>query len=489
MTDNLTPNSDPAPNPPAKKKWRFNPLVPAVILFLAGISIDLILNYPGTHGKSESLTEATPSPGLSLAERLEAKPEVDLPPAPVSPTTAPASEATPAHIEESPKESPTTVVVQPIEGEGKSIPSPTLLPKPIPMPGSGLLLSDRELATLPEAEAEPESEPDGSVTIEYEESLPHEPSTTIPPNEYPPSKHTGAKVAIIIDDLGYNGSVSLAIARMAEPITLAILPGGEFSRQTATIGKATNKEIILHQPMEPLGYPRVKPGPGGLYMGMSQEQIRPVLLKNLQQFPEAVGINNHMGSRLTQNREAMDSVMDILQERGLFFVDSRTSQTSVAHARAQAKKVPSTKRDVFLDNVQKVSTIKARLAELEQIAHHSGRAVGIGHPHRETLIALQQWLPEATKRGIHVERISQFLSTNASHGQPTTRRAPVAEKPVKAAKPAKIRTESPIKSTIPSSQPIVIEHHPLRTTGQQPGHEEAPTIQDPMEHTLPVDQQ
>ncbi|MEO5332910.1 MAG: divergent polysaccharide deacetylase family protein [Magnetococcus sp. YQC-5] len=354
---------------------------------------------------------------------------------------------------------------------------------------------------------------DLGIHLQYEENLPQEPPFDEPsPRPVDPAERGIPKVAVIIDDLGYNGEVSLAIARLSEAITLAILPGGEFSSQTAKIGKATNKEVILHQPMEPLGYPRIKPGPGAMLMGMDAEQLRQVLQKNLQLFPGAVGINNHMGSRLTENREAMDVVMEALQERGLFFVDSRTSQSSVAYGRAQARGLPSTRRDVFLDNSLKASAIDARLAELERIARHTGRAVGIGHPYRETLHALQRWLPQAIKRGVRVVPVSQFLHSGSAMRRAPSAAAsvtPVAESvkrrtpPSYPEPPAEPQHESgktlQLKQDTSLKKPLLIKSKPVVKTSsgsketpvlqqQSPSEDQSPVIQDPTEHVLPVDQ-
>lgn len=239
---------------------------------------------------------------------------------------------------------------------------------------------------------------------ELRTSQKHPPKTAI-------KKHTKKlkALAVIIDDLGYNGKISKAIMELSSGITLAILPGGKHSRTLAQQGHAAGREILLHQPMEPLGYPRIKPGPGAMYASMDSETIQQVLRDNLKLFPEAVGINNHMGSRLTSDPNAMDAVMDVLQEESKFFIDSRTSDSSVGMARALLKHVPTASRDIFIDNVPEVKAILRQLTALERHARKYGEAIGIGHPYPETLMALQRWLPTLQKRGLRLMRASRFL--------------------------------------------------------------------------------
>ncbi|MEO5369035.1 MAG: divergent polysaccharide deacetylase family protein [Magnetococcus sp. DMHC-1] len=236
-----------------------------------------------------------------------------------------------------------------------------------------------------------------------------------------------ARVAVIIDDLGYNGPVSEAIARLPADLTLAILPGGGHSRAVAQLGKTTNKEVILHQPMEPRGYPRLNPGRGALLMGMDRDRVRRILIANLDQFPEAKGVNNHMGSQLTTDAASMSRVMEVLAERGLFFVDSRTAGRSVGVREAVAHQVPRVQRDVFLDNVPKVKAVSQQLARLEAVAHKQGSAVAIGHPYPATLAALRAWLPEAKNRKIEVIRASQLLGPESARARYPTRLPVVAQ--------------------------------------------------------------
>ncbi|MBF0193618.1 MAG: divergent polysaccharide deacetylase family protein [Magnetococcales bacterium] len=235
-----------------------------------------------------------------------------------------------------------------------------------------------------------------------------EPNPLVAPPKPTYRKKAKLRLALIIDDLGYNSWVSKSISRLPADITLAVLPGGIASHDVVSIAEKTGKELILHQPMQPRGYPRVKPGPKALLDGMGPEKIRRVLLDNLAEFKTAVGINNHMGSLLTTKSAAMDVVMEVLAEEKLFFVDSRTSTNTVAESRAKARGVPTIRRDVFIDNNQDKASILKQLYLLETLAH-SGPVVGIGHPYPGTLAALKEWLPTLEEKGIVLARVSQLL--------------------------------------------------------------------------------
>ena len=216
-------------------------------------------------------------------------------------------------------------------------------------------------------------------------------------------------LAVIIDDLGYNVPVSKAIFALPADLTLAILPGGRYSQKLAEQGHVAGREILLHQPMEPWRYPKVNPGPGALFVDMDSASIQRVLKDNIKLFPKAVGVNNHMGSRFTNDPKAMDAVMAVLRDKQLFFIDSRTSGTSVGMERALVGHVPTASRNVFVDNVQNVEVILQKLLELERRARRVGNAIGIGHPYPETLIALRRWLPTLQARGLRLVRVSRFL--------------------------------------------------------------------------------
>ena len=222
----------------------------------------------------------------------------------------------------------------------------------------------------------------------------------LPPNELPipplqaplPGKiGDSARLAIVIDDLGENMNAVRQLLRLPYPVTFAILPRSSHARESAEAGHAAGRQIIVHQPMEPLGYPERKSVLGVLQTGDSSQAIEQVLQQSFAAVPHAVGLNNHMGSRFTQNNAAARAVVSVVKERNLFVLDSVTHPASVLYAQARRHGVPSAKRDIFLDVTQTKEAVLAQLLQAEKLALLTGRAVAIGHPHAETLAALQEW--------------------------------------------------------------------------------------------------
>lgn len=197
-----------------------------------------------------------------------------------------------------------------------------------------------------------------------------------------------AQLAIIIDDIGYNGPLGRRAVDLEGAFTLAILPFTPHTRELAQRAYQKGKEIILHAPMSNT---RDMPlGKGGLKSGMEYDEFIQTLRANLAEIPHLRGVNNHMGSQLTQEAEPMGWLMDELIRRGLYFVDSRTSAESKALAVAQAYGVPALKRDVFLDNTRTPEHIREQLLKAARLARKQGMAVAIGHPYPQTLQVLEQ---------------------------------------------------------------------------------------------------
>jgi hypothetical protein len=169
------------------------------------------------------------------------------------------------------------------------------------------------------------------------------------------------------------------------PLTPSFLPFAPASRSIARRAKEDGREIMLHLPMEPINYPAVNPGDGVLLVSMDEGTILKVLDGDLSQVPFASGVNNHMGSRFTESEEKKSIVLNELKRKGLYFVDSRTSSGSVAFEVARSMALRSARRDIFLDNELSESALKIQMERLLGLAKHKGYAIGIGHPHRETL--------------------------------------------------------------------------------------------------------
>jgi len=213
------------------------------------------------------------------------------------------------------------------------------------------------------------------------------------PPEPPPLKKL-PRVAIIIDDVGYDRVMAEKFIGLKAALTLAILPHSPHQQAIARIAHAQGYEIMLHLPMEPLEYPEINPGPGALLTSMSPDELLSALDENLRAVPYVKGVNNHMGSKLTAHSEQVYQVFSVLKGRGLYFVDSRTTEASVCQPSARLLQLPFAQRDVFLDHVQEPAFIRKQVRELVRLARNKGEALGIGHPHSTTYNVLREMLPE-----------------------------------------------------------------------------------------------
>ena len=219
---------------------------------------------------------------------------------------------------------------------------------------------------------------------------------------------SGPRLAIIIDDLGSDLAAARTILDLPFPLTLSVLPHKDHSAQIAEEAFRRGDQVILHLPMEAEGS-AAKPEAIELRVGMSAEEVDRVTSDMLATVPYAIGVNNHEGSRATADPQLMAAVMAALHARNLFFVDSRTTASTVAYDTARQAGVPAAYRNVFLDDVE---TREAVLAQLELAAHDAARqgsAIAIGHPHPETLAALAEGLPKLQAQGIRLVFASSLV--------------------------------------------------------------------------------
>lgn len=203
-----------------------------------------------------------------------------------------------------------------------------------------------------------------------------------------------AKIALIIDDIGYDKNIAMALHTLEPNISFSVLPWSPFGRITSRMLADKGAEIMLHLPMEPMEYPAVNPGPGALLTSMPPDVLIAQLEKNLGEIHGVSGVNNHMGSMFTTRANQMNQIFTILKKKNLFFIDSRTAKNSRCRASARLLQVRFAERDVFLDNVQKVGYITGQFAQLKKIAKKHGAAIGIGHPYPATLETLKIELPK-----------------------------------------------------------------------------------------------
>ncbi|HBS43104.1 MAG TPA: hypothetical protein DEA26_10515 [Oceanospirillales bacterium] len=220
---------------------------------------------------------------------------------------------------------------------------------------------------------------------------------------------------IVIDDLGNNNRLGQRTVNLPGPVNLALLPHTPFARSLANAGYAHGHGIMLHAPMESLTEKNA--GPGLLSTDMDKTQIRQTMIGNLDDIPGVQGVNNHMGSKLTQSRSSMNWVMDVLRERNLFFIDSRTAGNTIAAQAAAMNGLATLERDVFLDNERDTALIEQQFQKGLAIARKQGFAVMIGHPHPETLDVLSQQLTsisEAPEAEFRLMRAGDFLKERKS---------------------------------------------------------------------------
>jgi len=214
-------------------------------------------------------------------------------------------------------------------------------------------------------------------------------------------------IAIIIDDLGYRRDAGLRALSLPGRITVAILPHTPHARDLAEAAQAAGKQVMLHLPMQAAEMQRAL-GPGGVNLDMGQAEFDRSLAASLDAVPHVRGVNNHMGSLLTMHPGHMAWLMQLLQKRGLFFVDSYTTHKSVALQLAREAGVPATRRDVFLDRSQDGGSIAAEWERLKARARRDGAALGIGHPFPGTLELLAQRLPELSREGYRLVFASEL---------------------------------------------------------------------------------
>lgn len=254
------------------------------------------------------------------------------------------------------------------------------------------------------------------------------PSATLgqPPVTYPQQQYTSAVqtrrpaatsqqafpkgfLAIVVDDMGSSMKEVQELAAINLPLTFAIIPGLPKARGVAEYAHAQGRDVIIHIPMEPQGYPAQRVEANALLMSSSASEIESRIKGFIKEIPFVVGANNHMGSRYTESELQMKPVIAALKENGLFFLDSRTSPKSVGQKLAVAMEVRTGSRNVFLDNEQSVEAIKKELVSAARMAGKKGGAIAICHPHPATIKALREAMPKLAAEGTVFVNVAQLL--------------------------------------------------------------------------------
>ncbi|QLB44888.1 divergent polysaccharide deacetylase family protein [Mannheimia pernigra] len=203
-----------------------------------------------------------------------------------------------------------------------------------------------------------------------------------------------AKLAIVIDDVGYRVKGDLEILSLPKEVSVAIIPAAPYAEERATDAYAQKRDILIHLPMEPKSKKFIEVG---VKIGDSEEKIRKLVESARSRVPYAIGLNNHMGSGATSDLATMQHLMNVLKENALFFLDSKTIGSSVAAKTAREFGVKTLERDIFLDDSDLLSDVQKQFALAIQYARKNGVAVVIGHPRKNTISVLKQNLAQLPK--------------------------------------------------------------------------------------------
>jgi polysaccharide deacetylase 2 family uncharacterized protein YibQ len=219
---------------------------------------------------------------------------------------------------------------------------------------------------------------------------------------------SGPELAIILDDLGNDRAAADALLALPFPLTISVIPHLPLSEAIADEAYRRGDQVILHLPMQA----QVADADSEsieLKVGMNAEQVRTTLDGMLETVPHAVGANNHQGSRATSDPALMGELMPALHAHGLFFIDSRTTASTVAYDAAEQASVPAASRKVFLDDMPERNAILKQLDLAAKDAIQNGSAIAIGHPHPETIAALSEAVPRLEARGVHLVFASDLV--------------------------------------------------------------------------------
>lgn len=238
--------------------------------------------------------------------------------------------------------------------------------------------------------------------------LPMPPPRKATRNTRPAQLLRRGKIVLILDDVGFDHQPLHAAMNIDPNINFSVLPNARRAADVANLLHQHGFEVLCHLPMEPEQFPRVSPGTGAVLTSMSDSEIAQTTRANVEAVPYARGVNNHMGSRATADRRVMESVLSALPE-GMYFIDSRTTGTSVAVAVARQMSVRTASRNVFLDDVPTDAAVRQQLRELAREAEQHGVAVGIGHMYPATVRVLVADVPALRRQGFLFIRASQAV--------------------------------------------------------------------------------
>jgi polysaccharide deacetylase 2 family uncharacterized protein YibQ len=267
--------------------------------------------------------------------------------------------------------------------------------------GAGLMLGQQGCGKreAPEKRETPRPEPKKPEPRKPEKKQPEpmaKPNAEAAKPQRQPPEHSLPRFALVIDDLGYaQPELVTRLCSLPVPFSVAVLPYQEHTRESAEIAHRLGKEVMLHLPMEPIGYPGPghDPGPNAILFNLPEPEIRRRVRMALDEIPHRVGVNNHMGSRITPDRTRMGWVLQEIKVRKYFFVDSRTEKDSVAYDVAEQLGVPAVQRRVFLDDDKAFPEMEKQWERALKLAEKEGFVLIIGHIYPETVEALEKLVP------------------------------------------------------------------------------------------------
>ena len=217
------------------------------------------------------------------------------------------------------------------------------------------------------------------------------------------------RAAIVIDDVGNDLEAARKLLALDYPLTFSVLPYLRYTQISAQEAHRSGHEVMLHLPMEPEPGGHLSPGEGAILVGMNAAEVQKAVENDLAAVPYVAGVNNHMGSRATQDAALMAEVMKTLADHRLYFIDSRTTAASVALEAARRQRLPAFYRTVFLDDTETVPYTLGQLREFRRMVEQEGVALAIGHPHATTIAALEKFLPELERADIELVAPSQIV--------------------------------------------------------------------------------
>ena len=216
-------------------------------------------------------------------------------------------------------------------------------------------------------------------------------------------------IVLVIDDFGYrNDNISDGFLNLSIPITCAIIPGHTASKKFAEKAVSYGKEVIIHMPMESENY---SPGEDEykLLTSMTSELLENKLIQAFESLPEAIGMNNHQGSKATSDSKTMTVLASVLKDRGKYFIDSRTSSLTIGEKTMISFGVPTARRNIFLDNNNDLGRIEEQMNKLANSAKKNGVAVGLGHARKNTLSVIEKVIPDLLDKGFVFQFASQVV--------------------------------------------------------------------------------